>query len=506
MVINTRSVRFRLAALYACFLAIVLFFFATSIYFGLKRYLDSNLQRTLVERIRTIGAKLPEYPAKGLEWLSSEIAESQPELNGYFIRISGVGGEVIYVSGAPKDHSFDPSQIPLPTHLNGINLSTKVEIAKGQRVLIEGIVFSNPDGRRFLVESVASHRRVDEVLDQLLVMFGMLIPFAISVTVIAGYWLMSQALSPVEEIIRSAKAMTSTSLSGRLPLISTGDEIERLSMALNEMVARLDATFQNITRFTADASHELRTPLTILQLELEGIVQDRELAPRLVDQIESALEETNNLYRIVENLLVISRLDAGTIPIERVPLDLGALVASTVEPMLLLAMEKPVSLVCEIGSSVYISGDQSHLKQLILNLIDNAIKYTPAGGKVNIKLTHGGRSALLEIVDTGVGISSEGLPHIFERFYRADKARSRNSGGTGLGLAIVRAICDAHNGEIKVLSTEGCGTHFFVKLPLIPTAEIPCGSALLPGGLDVVKWPHGKQQPSDPSDSSVSLP
>jgi heavy metal sensor kinase len=472
VLINTRSIGFRSAVLYAGLLASVLLFFATCIYFGLKRYLDSNLHKALIERSQAIGTELPGFLTKGPEWLASETVESyQPELNGYFIRISRVEGSIVYVSGPPKDHSFEPSQIPLPTKLKESDVSTNVEMAHGHRVLIEGIVFSNSDGSRFLVESGASYRQVDEVLDELLLMFATLIPIVVSVIAVAGYWLMRQALRPVDEITKSARAMTSTNLRDRLPLISTGDEIERLSTAFNEMITRLDAAFQNIARFTADASHELRTPLTILRLELDGIVQHRELAPQLVDQIESALEETHHLSRIVENLLVISRLDAGVIPIERVPLDLGELVASTVEPMQLLAEEKPVSLGCEVHSNVYVEGDRSHLKMLILNLVDNAIHYTPAGGQITIKLTSGDRSALLEIVDTGVGISPEGLPHIFERFYRADKARSRNSGGAGLGLAIVRAICDAHKGEIRVLSTEGLGTRFFVELPLMAAVE-----------------------------------
>jgi signal transduction histidine kinase len=273
VLVNTRSVRFRLAASCAGILTSILLVFATAIYIGLKRYLDSNLQRTLIERSQSIGAELPGFPTKGLEWLASEIDESyQPELNGYFIRISRVEGRIVYTSGPPKDHSFEPSQIPLPTRVTRDNLSTNVEMTGGHRVLIEGIVFSNPDGSRFLVESGASYRRVDEVLDELLLMLAVLVPFVVSVIIVVGYWLMRQALRPVDEITKSARAITCTNLGDRLPLISTGDEIERLSRALNEMITRLDDAFQNIARFTADASHELRTPLTILRLELEGIV------------------------------------------------------------------------------------------------------------------------------------------------------------------------------------------------------------------------------------------
>lgn len=467
--INTRSLRFRLATWYAVLLAATLLLLVTSIYLGLKRYLDWNLQRTLAAQCRAIGTELiPELPTKGSQWLASETVESyDPEVNGYFIRISGVNGQILYVSGSPKDYSFDPSFVPRPPIPAGNDSLRNVKMPDGHRLIIEEMVFTNPDGNRFLVESGVSYQRVDEVLHGLLVTFATLLPIIILLALAAGFWLMRQSLRPVDEITRRARGITSTNLSDRLPLFDTGDEIERLSTSLNEMIARLDTSFSHIARFTADASHELRTPLTILQLELEGIVQHHLLPPGLVEHIESALEETHRLSRIVENLLIISRLDFNAVSIDKSPLDLGDLVASTAEPMQLLAEEKSLLLRCEIASNVYVEGDPSHLKQLILNLIDNAIKYTPSGGQVTIEVAGGDRYAILEVADTGVGISSEALPHVFERFYRADKARSRNSGGAGLGLAIVRAICGAHNGEIRVLSSEGLGSRFHVELPLI---------------------------------------
>ena len=266
------------------------------------------------------------------------------------------------------------------------------------------------------------------------------------------------------DITRHAEGITSTNLSERLPVIKTGDELERLSISLNHMIAGLENAFQHIARFSADASHELRTPLTILQLELEGIVQHPRLAPEIVDQIGSALEETHRLSRIVENLLIISRLDAGEACIEKLPLDLGELATSTADQMRLLAEEKSVSLRCDVSQDVWIEGDQARLKQVIVNLTDNAIKYTPAGGQVTVAVRASEAGALLEVADTGVGISAEALPHVFERFYRTDKARSRDSGGAGLGLAIVKSICSAHNAEIRVLSLEGQGSRFIVQI------------------------------------------
>jgi heavy metal sensor kinase len=270
---------------------------------------------------------------------------------------------------------------------------------------------------------------------------------------------------------RGAEGITSTNLSERLPVIRTGDELERLSISLNRMIERLDQAFQHINRFSADVSHELRTPLTILQLDLEGIAQNHRLNPLLADQIGSALEETHRMAHIVENLLALSRLAAGEVRMDKTRLDLGDLAASTAEQMKLLAEEKSILFRSTVAPNAFVEGDRSRLQQVVVNLAANAIKYTQEGGEVDVSVRRDGSSAVLEVADNGVGISADALPHIFERFYRSDKARSRNSGGAGLGLAIVKAICAAHGAEIKVSSQEGRGSRFSVELPLLDVSE-----------------------------------
>jgi heavy metal sensor kinase len=296
-------------------------------------------------------------------------------------------------------------------------------------------------------------------------------PFIVSVAVAGGYWLMRRSLQPVDEITKRAEGITSTNLSERLPVIRTGDELERLSTSLNRMIERLDDAFQHINRFSADASHELRTPLTILQLELEGIAQNYRGDPTRADQIGSALEETHRMSRIVESLLAISRLDAGEVKMEKTRIDLGELAASTALEMALLANEKSIQVLCDGAPGIRVEGDRTRLQQVIVNLIDNAIKYTHEGGKVEVSVHREANTAVLEVSDNGPGILPHALPHVFERFYRADKARSRASGGTGLGLSIVKAICSAHNAEVSVSSQEGRGSCFRVELPLLQLVE-----------------------------------
>src|SRR5207245_676266 len=463
-----------MTAWYAGLLASSLLLFGVFVYAGLERYLDFSLQKTLTEQSRSIGTQLlASIPSKRPGWLASEINEAYaPDVNGHFIRVTGADGEILYLSGPPKDNSFDPSRVPSFTTNGKEGYLKHFGMAGGHRLLVTGMVFASPHGKRFLVESGAAYDPIENILHGLLVTLGIYMPLAVSLAIVGGYWLMRRSLRPVDEITKRAQGITSTNLSERLPIIKTGDELERLSTALNHMIGRLDDAFQHINRFSADASHELRTPLTIFHLELEGIAQSPLLVPELADQIGSALEEVQRLSGIVENLLTIARLDAGEVRMAKESLDFGELVSSTASQMRLLAEEKSLSMLCEVARGTYVDGDRPWLKQVIVNLIDNAIKYTPEGGEIEIRVRPSQNTAVLEVVDSGVGISAESLPHLFERFYRADKARSRNSGGAGLGLAIVKAICSAHGAEIKIVSSEGRGSSFSVELPLTaPVAD-----------------------------------
>ncbi|MGH9517654.1 MAG: sensor histidine kinase [Terriglobales bacterium] len=469
---NIHSIRVRLTAWYAGLLAGAIVLFGVLVYVGLKQYLIGNAGATLAVQSRSIGTEwLAEFPNKRPGWLGQEINEAYaPEANSNFVRITKSDGTIIYVSGQPKDNSFQPSEVPLPTRELQNNITRIVHLPSGKALLIESLSFSGSGDTRFLVESGIPYSQIEDVLNGLLRMLAVYLPLIVSVAGFGGYWLMRRSLRPVDEITTRAEGITSTNLSQRLPVIKTGDEIDRLSTALNRMIARLEDAFQHIHRFSADASHELRTPLTILQLELEGIVQNPTLDPELVDQIGSALEETQRLSRIVESLLTISRLDAGEVKMEKDVIKLAELAQSTTEQMKLLADEKLLTMSCSCDASVYILGDKSRFKQVIVNLIANAIKYTPEGGNIGVSVRPQYGKALLEVFDDGVGIPSQAITHIFERFYRADKARSRDSGGAGLGLAIVKAICTAHGAEVKVSSHEGKGSSFTVEMPL---ARIP---------------------------------
>ena len=237
-------------------------------------------------------------------------------------------------------------------------------------------------------------------------------------------------------------------------------------MSLNHMISRLEDALRSSKQFVADASHELRTPLTIMRGELESLAQDARLARDTRETLGSVLEEVERLGEIVESLFALSRLDAGEAHAEWARFDLAELAATTAEQMSLLATDKNVSVECDSAPGVTVEGDRARLKQVVVNLLDNAIKYTPKGGRVRLSVRREGAFAVLDVADNGVGIPPEALPHVFKRFYRVDTSRSRAEGGAGLGLAIVRSICTAHGADVEVISTPGKGSLFRMRQPL----------------------------------------
>jgi signal transduction histidine kinase len=239
------------------------------------------------------------------------------------------------------------------------------------------------------------------------------------------------------------------------------------------MIGRLEDAFLNSQRFVADASHELRTPLTAMRAELESLASDVRQTPELRETLGSLLEEVERLTRIVEQLFALSRLDAGEAQAEWVQFDLAELVVTTAEQMSLLAEDKEITVSCDVKQRVMVDGDRARLKQVVVNLLDNAIKYTPAKGAIHLHVAAANSHAVLEVFDNGIGVPADALPHVFDRFFRVDKARTRDPGGAGLGLAIVKSISTAHGAQVEVESGNGRGCCFRVKFPVAHANKFP---------------------------------
>ncbi len=326
---------------------------------------------------------------------------------------------------------------------------------------------------RYIVEVGAPMAPVEAMLHQFLVLLAIGLPMAVLVAIGVGYLLVGRALAPVDRIARKAEQITQHNLTERLPVAHTAEELERLSLSLNLMIGRLEDAFLNSKRFVADASHELRTPLTAMRAELESLASDVRQKPELRETLGSLLEEVERLTRIVEQLFALSRLDAGEAQAEWVQFDLAELAATTAEQMSLLAEDKGITVNCDAKQRVMVDGDRARLKQVVVNLLDNAIKYTPANGAIHLRVATANGHAILEVSDNGIGIPTDALPHVFDRFFRVDKARTRDPGGAGLGLAIVKSISTAHGAQVEVESGNGNGSCFRVKFPIARANKFP---------------------------------
>jgi signal transduction histidine kinase len=466
--VNRNSLRFRVTAFYVGMLAVALLVFSVAVYFGAKTFLARSLDRRLSNSAQSIvNDYLVPLDQKGEAWLVEEMGESYPP--GYsdpFVRVSQ-GSRILYESGDMLDPPVSVSKLPLPSNPRWFNRFHRETAPSGQRIVLYTVSYQPPKGAVIFVETGALIDPIRHVLHTLLLILSLTTPVILIVAAIGGYVLMARPLRPVVVLTEQAEHVGRKALGERLPIIPTGDELERLSLALNRMIERLEAALAHNHRFSADASHELRTPLTIIRGELESMIEMPSLPAPVMEGLGSALEESARMAKIVHSLMTISRMDCGDEPIELVPVNLVDLVNVTLDQMSLLAEEKNISLRFTPGPATYVAGDSMRLKQIVVNLVDNAIKYTAEEGDVSITVAPEENKAVLKVSDTGIGIPPASLPLVFDRFYRADEARSRESGGTGLGLSIVKAICNVHHGAAFVESVEGKGTTLRIELPLL---------------------------------------
>jgi len=467
---NARSLSFRLVAWYAGVLTTVFVLLGLLTFVFLRHYLEANLLDTQARRARQIaGTLVAQARRESEDTLRGQVEKLySPEINDRFIRISRADGHVVYASGTPRNELFDPARVP-PTAGNFLQGTARRVPVPGGGLLIAAVPATGSDGTLYRVEVGTSAAPAENTLAQVLVMLAVGLPVAVAVAVAGGFILVRRSLEPVERMAAKAEEITQHSLSERLPVVESGDELERLSISLNHMISRLEDALRGSKQFVADASHELRTPLTVMRGELESLAQDGRLARETREALGSVLEEVERLAEIVESLFALSRLDAGEAGAWQ-RFDLAELAATTAEQMSLLATDKQIRVECESTPGVTVRGDRARLKQVIVNLLDNAIKYTPDGGRVTLRVRREGAQAVLEVTDTGIGIPPEALPHVFKRFFRVDGSRSREQGGAGLGLSIVKSICAAHGAEVEVLSTPGEGSTFRVRQPLAPAS------------------------------------
>ena len=461
-----RTLRFRLTIWYAFALTLLLLIFSFLVYGTVRHRMDRHHDEPLGEMAAAVVHILNEGP--DCHDLTPDQLRVLDQM-GRLILIHEVEGghQIFYQSPEMQANALAPmvgalgwQEIQKPSY------STIRRNGLPWRVL--SVPYHSRLGRRGIVRLMENLGDIEATLANLRLTLFFLTPAGILLATLGGYWLSGRALAPVDRVTRRAMDIEANKLNQRLPETGVDDEIGRLVGTLNRMIARLETSFDGMKRFTADASHELRTPLSTLRNTVD-VALDR---PRPVEELQASLvsigEEVDRLRSIVGDLLLLARADGGRVALRREPIDLGRLVTSMADTYQAQVKDRSIELKFEAPVEARIFGDERWLFQAVGNLIDNALKFTPPGGEVLLKVAPAEGSAVLTVRDSGPGIPAGSLDKIFERFYQAGTALAPGQGhGTGLGLAITAWIVDAHGGRISASNRPEGGACLRVEIPLL---------------------------------------
>ena len=407
-------------------------------------------------------------PDASLAKLKEEVDEAYAiEHPGDYLEIHAENGELIYRSAFLKEHPLTVA--PPPRGHEAIFRNRRFDHRPVRFMLLT----LEASGHSYTIAMGAPADDVAETLTLFRFYLLLFAPLLLLVAAGGGYWLSRRALSPVDALVQSAREISGTNLSRRLQKLSTGDELQRLSDTLNEMLGRIEAAFQRIAQFTADASHELRTPVSLIRTEAELALRRSRGEDEYKESLRHILSEAERTTALIEQLLALARSDSGHETLQMQPVDLSAILRSVVDAWTQVATMRTLQFTANIDAhDSFVMGDDGMLRRVADVLLDNAFKYTPSSGSVSLSLEKKGESAWITVQDSGPGIAEQDLSRIFERFYRVDKARSRAQGGVGLGLAIAEWIVTQHRGSITVKSVPGHGATFHVQLPML-AAPVP---------------------------------
>ncbi len=459
-----RNVRSRLTLWYVLVLASLLALYAGVASLFLFLSLREDFDQNLLQDVETVEGMLSKEP-NGLVSLHSSHPDADEPRIGHFIEVWSPQGSLLYRSAALQDQTLGGP--PGPDEALHDPTPSTTRLLNGTRVRLASSVYHIEDQRVLLRVAYSEERlwlELGEFGEVLLLGF----PIAVLLAGFGGYALARKALSPIDSMATQAKTISAERLSDRLSIENSQDELGKLGTVFNDMLGRLQAAFDQLRRFTADASHELRTPLTAIRSVGEVALQDQRSPAEYRDVIGSMLEEVDRLTRLSESLLALSRADAGHIQLQREEIPLLRLAKEASSVVDVLAEEKRQQIDIEGDADLLVSVDRLILRQAIINLLDNAIKYSPSGSRILVRVQSGGdKQVSLDVIDQGPGIPSEHQPHVFDRFYRVDSARTREWGGAGLGLSITRWAVEAHGGHITLKSEEGHGSTFQISLPVV---------------------------------------
>lgn len=457
--LNLRSLRVRLTLWYCGALVLAACILGGASRWALAVSLDHALDQGLRYRLIGLHGFIDENSGSGLERLRTRLVEL--DRLGELFQVFGPRGELMAQSFGLARHHVSTSPPPDP----GAGMLFRsagprwfpVRMAT-QRIYVKG--------EPLTIEVADPQAKFHSVLDEFYLFLSIAAPFVLAVAAMGGYWLSRQALKPVDQIIEEARALDSTKLHARLSVAPSGDELQRLAETLNQMLGRVEQTVLQMQQFTADASHELRAPMTLIHTAAEFALRRERSPEELKHALHKILREARRCTELINQLLTLARSDAASNDADYSAINLAELLQEVVAQATVLATDKGLQILTELPA-VAIEGkvDAGSFRRMLLILVDNAVKYTPQGGVVTISLREEAAEVVIAVADSGVGIAAEQLPFIFDRFWRADRVRSRDAGGIGLGLAIAREIARSHGAAISVESTEGEGSTFTIRLP-----------------------------------------
>jgi heavy metal sensor kinase len=452
--LKLRKISWKITLLYALIFSAILILLNAGTLFGIRFYLIRQAG-SQVENIGKTMTKHVSRPEEKSDLSDPELIRSNTPNAETYIRIVGTTGKTLGSSdGFP---AVGPPAAAQAGRLQVFETDDRHLVIWNDRIAV--------GGKTSAYLQVAYDMRREYVFIKLLFIFmAAADSLGIVFSLLAGYLISKRILKPIDRMTKAAKEISIADLSRRIEVGHTDDELSRLAVTFNDMIGRLQQSFERQNRFVSDASHELRTPISIIQ-GYAGLIDrwGKDERSVLEESIAAIRNETENMTALIGRLLFLARGDSESIALQREEISLSALVEEVAYESRLIAPKRSIS--GETEGEISISADRKLVKQMLRALVDNSVKYTSAGGSVRIHAAKGQRGATVTVADDGIGIPEKDLPHLFERFYRVDKARSREEGGSGLGLSIVKWIVEAHRGTIGISSTPGKGTTVTISLP-----------------------------------------
>jgi heavy metal sensor kinase len=458
------SIRFRLTGWYLLSVTLIFGVMGVGSWLAMRASMYGAIDEELDHRIVNLHDFCAAHPTSTVDELRRELERAaQLTWGGGLFQVFAEDGTLVFQSEGLARHGVT-TQAPRmegekATHRNMEPMNWPVRLGARRESF---------SGKTWIVEVGEPLNFVAVSLRDFLRLLLLAVPVLIVMGTLASYGISGRALAPVDWIIRDARSINSGNLSDRLSLPPAHDELRRLSETLNSMLDRIERSVRHIQQFTADASHELRSPLTLIRTAAEYALRRERSREELTEAMVRIQRESERSTRLINDLLLLTRADANVDLATKEPVCLASTVQEVMERIAPLAVAQQIAMHFEGGdSSLLVLGGPQLLERLVYILLDNALKYTGAGGEVSVKLASQGGDAILTVSDTGIGISSIDLPHVFDRFWRADKVRSRQESGSGLGLSIAQKIAEQSGGQIKVESEASSGSRFMVTLPWI---------------------------------------